>query len=66
MADPQPFDRLDLQAVHHAMVDAEHQAGERQEKMPSSANALRIHAARLRTVREKLLERLPERRRYYP
>lgn len=53
------FDRNDAHAVHMAMVEAKHQAEEREEKMPSSANALRTHAARLRIVREKILDRLP-------
>jgi hypothetical protein len=61
-----PFDRVDLNAVHHAMLTAEHEAAERREKMPSSAEAFRAHAAQLRIVREKLLERLPEERRNYP
>jgi hypothetical protein len=62
------FDPIDLHAVHRAMVEAEHQSKEREERMPSSssANALRAHAAQLRIVREKLLDRLPEQRRNYP
>jgi L-lactate utilization protein LutB len=64
--DEPAFDRLDLNAVDHAMREFEHQASERQEKMPSSANAFRSYAAQLRIVREKMLERLPEERRTYP
>jgi hypothetical protein len=61
-----PFDRMDLNVVDHAMREFEHQATERQERMPSSAEAFRRYAAQLRIVREKLLERLPEQRRNYP
>lgn len=60
-----PFDRMDLHAVHRAMYEAEHQAKEREERMPSSAKAFRDLAAQLRIVREKLLERMPEERQNY-
>lgn len=67
MKEPPAFDRNDVHAVHMAMVESAHQASERDEKMPSSALALRAHAAALRVVREKILDRLPpEVRRYYP
>jgi hypothetical protein len=55
----EPFTRTDAHAVHRAMIEAEHQARERAEKMPSSANVLRTHAAELRVVREKILDELP-------
>lgn len=55
----EPFTRIDAHAVHRAMIEAEHQAKERAESMPSSANALRNHAAELRVVREKILDELP-------
>jgi hypothetical protein len=54
------FDRTDAHAVHRAMIEAEHQAAERKETMPSSASALLTHAAQLRAVREKILDRLPD------
>jgi hypothetical protein len=63
--DSPAFDRLDLNAVDHAMSEFEHQAEEREERMPSSANAFRKYAAQLRIVREKLLARLPGERRNY-
>lgn len=54
------FTRTDAHAVNRAMIEAAHQAEERKEKMPSSANALLTHAAELRAVRDKILDRLPE------
>jgi len=47
------FNRIDAHAVHRAMIEAEHQAKERQDRMPSSANALAAHAEDLYAVREK-------------
>ena len=61
------FTRIDAHAVHRAMIEAEHQAEERKERMPSSASALLTHAAELYAAREKILDRLPpEERRTYP
>ena len=61
------FTRLDAHAVNRAMIEAQHQADERKNKMPSSANALRMHAQELHAVREKILDRLPpEVRATYP
>ena len=61
------FTRTDAHAVHHALLNAEALAREREEKMPSSASALLAHAAELYAVREKILDRLPEEiRRTYP
>jgi hypothetical protein len=61
------FTRIDAHAVHSAMLNAEAEAKERQEKMPSSASALFRHATELYTVREKILDRLPkEVRNAYP
>ncbi len=61
------FTRGDAHAVNRAMFEAQHQAEERKEKMPSSANALRMHARELHAVREKILDRLPpEVRSTYP
>ena len=54
------FNRTDAHAVDRAMIEAEHQAKEREKKMPSSASALLRHAAELYAVREKILDRLPE------
>ena len=48
------FTRIDAHAVHSAMMNAEAEAKEREEKMPSSASALLRHAADLYTVREKI------------
>ncbi len=53
------FARIDAHAVHGAMIEAEHQAKERQDTMPSSAEALANHAKELYAVREKILDRLP-------
>jgi hypothetical protein len=61
------FTRTDAHAVHRAMIEAQRQAEERREAMPSSASALLAHAAELHAVREKILDRLPaEVRRSYP
>ncbi len=61
------FTRTDAHAVNRAMIEARHLADERKEKMPSSANALRMHARELHAVREKILDRLPpEVRAAYP
>jgi hypothetical protein len=61
------FTSIDAHAVHRAMNEAEHQAKERQERMPSSALALETHAKELRVVRDKILAQLPaEHRRAYP
>jgi hypothetical protein len=64
--DEPPFDGLDLHAVNHAMLNMEAEAKSREERMPSSAEAMRRFAARLRIVREKLLNRLPDERKNYP
>lgn len=53
------FTRDDVHAVNRAMLEARHLAEERKDKMPSSANALRMHARELHAVREKILDRLP-------
>ena len=61
------FTGIDAHAVHRAMIEAEHQAEERKDRMPSSAGALLLHARELYAVREKILDRLPpEVRRSYP
>lgn len=61
------FTPIDAHAVHAAMIEAKHQAGERRERMPTSAEALDRHAADLKNVRDKILDRLPaEIRRAYP
>lgn len=64
--DEPPFDKMDLNAVNHAMRNMEAMAKEREERMPSSAEAFRGFAAQLRIVREKLLNRMPDQRRFYP
>jgi len=53
------FTRTDAWVVNHAMVSAEAKAKDRQEKMPSSAQALERIALELYAVREKILDRLP-------
>lgn len=58
-----PFTLTDAHAAHRAMLEAENQAKEREEKMPSSAKAMHGHAAQLRILRDKILERLPEEQR---
>lgn len=61
------FTKIDAHAVHRAMIEAKHQAKERAERMPSSAQALEGHAAQLKDVLNKILDRLPpEVRRLYP
>lgn len=55
----QEFTRDDAHAVNRAMLEARHLAEERKDKMPSSANALRMHARELHALREKILDRLP-------
>ena len=61
------FSGMDAHSVHRAMIEAEHQAREREDKMPTSASALLTLAAQLYAVREKILDRLPpEERRIYP
>lgn len=54
----EPFSAIDAQAVHHAMVTARHEASERRERMPSSADALERQADELLIVRNKILGRL--------
>jgi hypothetical protein len=62
-----PFDATDVEAVHHAMKEAESTAAARAETMPSSANAFRRHAEALKRVRDKILGRLSDSvRRDYP
>lgn len=61
------FTPADANAVHHASQEALHQAGEREERMPTAAKVLRSHAERLKIVRDKILDRLPpEIRKAYP
>lgn len=47
------FTLTDAHTVHCAMMNAEAEAKEREEKMPSSANALLRHAAELCTGARK-------------
>jgi hypothetical protein len=61
------FTHLDAHAVNHAMIWAQDEAKEREERMPTSAEAIRKHAAELKVVRDKILSVLPESvRRNYP
>jgi hypothetical protein len=57
------FTLADAHAAHRAMIEAEHQAREREEKMPSSAKTIAGHAAELRILRDKILDLLPEQQR---
>ena len=59
------FTPADAGAVHHAMQEAAHQAEERAERMPSSAEAYRTQAERLRVVRDKILEFLPQAQKWF-
>ncbi len=54
------FTQTDVHAVNHAMVWARDEANEREERMPTSAEAIRKHAAELKVVRDKILSVLPE------
>lgn len=53
------FTRIDACAVNQAALNAKHEAEERKEKMPSSAEALQRHAELLDIVKDKIVERLP-------
>jgi hypothetical protein len=66
MADS-PYARAELEAIHQAFTDALAIAKERDERIPSSAVALRSRADNLRAVRDKILTTMPEvDRRNYP
>jgi hypothetical protein len=54
------FTRTDAHAVHQAMINAQHEAKEREERMPSSAASFDRHAYDLRVVLDKILEDLTE------
>jgi hypothetical protein len=54
------FTHADAHAVNHAMVWAEDEARDREERTPSSAEAIRKHVSELKTVRDKILSLLPE------
>jgi hypothetical protein len=53
------FTVTDAWAVHPAARNAEHEAQERREMMPSSAEALQRHADLLEIVKDKIVQRLP-------
>jgi hypothetical protein len=53
------FTLIDVGAVHRAMVEALAQAEERR-RGSISQEALRQHAAQLKVVRDRILDRLPE------
>lgn len=53
------FTGMDAHAVHQAMIEAQFQAEERKERMPTSAKALHSLALALKIVRNKILARLP-------
>lgn len=52
-----------VQAVHDAAHDTEEEAGPRDERMPSSAKAIRDRAVQLREVEGFLLQFIPEQQR---
>jgi len=65
--DESPYTRAELEAIHQAFTEAMADAKERDERMPSSAAALRARAENLLTIRNKLLALMPEvARRNYP
>ncbi len=67
MADEPPFTLIEAEAIHQAFSDAMAEAKEREERMPSSAAALRARAENILRVRNKILAILPEHhRRNYP
>lgn len=53
------FTRTDAWVVNQAALNAKHEAEERKEKMPSSAEALQRQADQLEIVRDKIVDRLP-------
>jgi hypothetical protein len=57
--DMSDFTPTHAHVVHQAMVEAKHEAKERRERMPSSADALERRAAELLIVRNMILDRLP-------
>jgi hypothetical protein len=66
--DVAPFTLIEAEAIHQAFSEAMADAKEREERMPSSAEALRRRAANILSVRNKILATLPEhhRRNYQP
>ncbi|HJP59953.1 MAG TPA: hypothetical protein VJ865_08135, partial [Gemmatimonadaceae bacterium] len=61
------FSLIEVEAIHHAFVDAMAVANERDATMPSSAAAFRAQAALILAVRNKILATLPPKhRRNYP
>lgn len=66
MDDP-PFTLTEAEAIHAAFTDAIASARERAERMPSSAEAYRLRAQNILSVRNKILATLPpEHRKNYP
>lgn len=61
------MDRMDAYTVHHAFQVAFEDAEERDRKgMKSSAEAVRLQAANLKKVRDKILSTMPELHFMYP
>jgi hypothetical protein len=61
------FTLIEVDAIHAAFSEALASAKEREERMPSSAAALRERAANILKVRNKFLATMPEAvRRNYP
>jgi hypothetical protein len=54
------FTLIDAGAVHRAMVEALAQAEERRSLARARRRRLRQHAAQLKVVRDRILDRLPE------
>lgn len=55
-----PFTLIEMRAIDQAFEDAQAEAKDREERMPSSAAALRGRAENLIRVRKKILAALPE------
>lgn len=54
------FTLIEADAIHAAFSEALASAKEREERMPSSAGALRERAANILRVRNKILATMPE------
>jgi hypothetical protein len=61
------FTRAEIEAIHAAFTEALATGKERDERMPSSADAFRARAENIRSVRDKILATMPHvNRRNYP
>jgi hypothetical protein len=65
--DDSQFTLIEAHAIHQAFSEARAEVKEREERMPSSAEALRRRAANILAVRNEILATLPQHhRRNYP